>query len=715
MAEINSVIKEIKTDIDVFMSKKNKKKPSKADSLIAKSWESYKKNQLLEAGQFATKAIEKNSKDSRAYYLAGMVMWVTGDFERAVLMYQKCLEYDRENTLFYYSSFGKTLMQIGKHRDAVAVLLAGVNMVRDKWSEKKKEHKKHQLSLHYQICGVICFKINDYDASIRFYEMALNVDPDNNDIIMKLSSSYFQKGEYKKSHEMVKQLSDSNDNIKYKIKHALMHPMIIESEDEIIEVRKSCSDGIDQLLELAKKYQVSNPYIYLVFNYFYLSYHGYNNRKLLTKLSRAVEAICPRLLYTAPHCKNYQGKSTGDKIKIGFISRFFYEHSVGRCFNNIIEKLADIDDFNVYMLVDDAISDQRAQKLASKTTRHVLPPEYHNAINFISDLELDVIIYLDIGMIHNTYLLAHARLAPLQCIMPGHPDTTGIRNMDYYILQAVSEKAPEIAQKYYSERIWLSDNIQVYPDKPEIPTEGSWKSRKELNLPADCTLYICPMTMQKIHPEFDQILAEILRRDDNAKIMIFETSEGHRKVLERRLQNHLEDFYERLIISKMYSYDDFKHVVYNADVLLDTHPFGSGSTGFVQFAVGTPMITRTSEFFCGRLLTGYYNVMGVTDCITDNFEDYITKAIEIANNPELRADIRQRILANNHKIYNDSGFTDEMAIWLRNMIHNYQPISKPHPEDWADIKLLDEGIITGDPDHDKALVAQNLNLSLERA
>jgi tetratricopeptide (TPR) repeat protein len=48
-------------------------------------------------------------------------------------------------------------------------------------------------------------------------------------------------------------------------------------------------------------------------------------------------------------------------------------------------------------------------------------------------LELDVLFYQDIGMESVSYFLSFARLASVQCVSFGHPNTTGVPNMDYFI------------------------------------------------------------------------------------------------------------------------------------------------------------------------------------------------------------------------------------------------------------------------------------------
>ena len=51
----------------------------------------------------------------------------------------------------------------------------------------------------------------------------------------------------------------------------------------------------------------------------------------------------------------------------------------------------------------------------------------------ISDLKLHVLFYPDIGMEPFTYFLSFSRLAPVQAVTHGHPCTTGVPEIDYFV------------------------------------------------------------------------------------------------------------------------------------------------------------------------------------------------------------------------------------------------------------------------------------------
>ncbi len=63
-----------------------------------------------------------------------------------------------------------------------------------------------------------------------------------------------------------------------------------------------------------------------------------------------------------------------------------------------------------------------------------------------------------------SYLLAFSRLAPVQCVTRGHPDTTGILNIDYFI--SCEDFETEGAEMQYSESLVRMTNIPNYFYRP---------------------------------------------------------------------------------------------------------------------------------------------------------------------------------------------------------------------------------------------------------
>ena len=130
-------------------------------------------------------------------------------------------------------------------------------------------------------------------------------------------------------------------------------------------------------------------------------------------------------------------------------------------------------------------------------------------------------MYPDIGMEPFTYFLAFARLAPVQCVTWGHPLTTGLDTIDWFLSGESLET--EEADAHYTERLVRLRGLPTYYRKPQVA--GPAKSRAELGLPESGSLYACPQTLFKFHPEFDRLLAAILQTDRRGHLaMIGRTS-----------------------------------------------------------------------------------------------------------------------------------------------------------------------------------------------
>src|SRR5262249_39926996 len=114
------------------------------------------------------------------------------------------------------------------------------------------------------------------------------------------------------------------------------------------------------------------------------------------------------------------------KIKVGFISTYFTDHTVGRLTQSLVANLSR-DRLSVTVLLaaeqPDAMTDVFRQRADQFFT---VPANLPAARRLIEDLELDVLLYTDVGMHAFTYTLAFSRLAPVQCVTWGHPETTGL-------------------------------------------------------------------------------------------------------------------------------------------------------------------------------------------------------------------------------------------------------------------------------------------------
>jgi predicted O-linked N-acetylglucosamine transferase (SPINDLY family) len=269
-----------------------------------------------------------------------------------------------------------------------------------------------------------------------------------------------------------------------------------------------------------------------------------------------------------------------------------------------------------------------------------VPNNLDKARKMIADARLDILIYPEIGMDSQTYLLAFSRLAPVQCVMSGHPDTTGIPNVDYFISNSYLE--PKNADDHYSEKLIKLSSILVGDIKTHAPREDA--SRIDYGIPKEANVYICAQTPYKFHPEFDNILGEILRQDSEGILILFKGPVNkHSQLLYQRLSKTIPDVIDRVMLLDRVPYHEFSSILSVCDVALDTIHFNGGSTSVMAFAQGIPVVTMPTQFMRGRVTYGYYLQMGMTDCVAHTNEEYVEIAIRYARDGKLRAGMMEKI------------------------------------------------------------------------
>jgi hypothetical protein len=114
-----------------------------------------------------------------------------------------------------------------------------------------------------------------------------------------------------------------------------------------------------------------------------------------------------------------------------------------------------------------------------------------------------VLVYADIGMDPLSYFLAFSRLAPAQCAMLGHPVTIGNPQCRLPHFERTFRKRR--GRRTLQRAPGAPGVAAVYIPRPLPP--AARKSRAELGLPQDRTLYVCPMMLHKFHPDFDAAMA----------------------------------------------------------------------------------------------------------------------------------------------------------------------------------------------------------------
>ncbi|MGV3523456.1 MAG: hypothetical protein ACO1RX_04490 [Candidatus Sericytochromatia bacterium] len=331
--------------------------------------------------------------------------------------------------------------------------------------------------------------------------------------------------------------------------------------------------------------------------------------------------------------------------RIGCISRYWFSHSVMRCFEQVLKALAQPPCELHALLAGPPVHDATTAALQAVCRSWTpLRGPLTAQLAQIAALDLDLLLYTDTGLDPQTWLLSHYRLAPRQLLLPGQPLTSGVSTLDGFLSDRVSEGPG--AQAHYSERLLLLPEPPTDYPRPAWPSMGSSADSTPLpGLPAD-HLYLCPGQLFKLHPEMDTLLAGILAADPRAQILLLQQQPpALYRDLWARWQQSLGDDLTRVHLLPRQPAADFARLLQQVAVVLETRPFGSGNTVMAALAVGTPVVTWPGETLCGRYAQAFLQQLGVTDTVVTRAEDYIRCAVELATDPQRRAQLSQRLLA----------------------------------------------------------------------
>lgn len=375
--------------------------------------------------------------------------------------------------------------------------------------------------------------------------------------------------------------------------------------------------------------------------HFRLSYIDVDARPYIESLSRILRAACPALAWTAPHCAPDAPPRDGP-IRIGIDFDFPANHAMSVCFRDIVAAIGE-SQASVVLI---------AQKHAASVAEQfpdldclALPDHPQEAMERIAAQELDLLVYTEIGMRVSTYLRAHARLAPTQVVLGGHPMTTGLPTIDHFVTFDLVE-APDGEAHYTEHLLRLANTAEVMlpPVPDEVPDERALV-RQALGVPDGMRLYYAPHYIIKMQPQADALLRRVLEADPDGVLLLYGSGTDNQLLaLETRLAETMGPAAGRIFFQPGHlPTDDFYRVLRSVDAVLDIRPFGLGSTAYYAANVGTPIITWPGRFLRGRVAQGVLTACGLGGFVATDADDYVEKAVSVARTPAM-ANILRRTL-----------------------------------------------------------------------
>ena len=362
------------------------------------------------------------------------------------------------------------------------------------------------------------------------------------------------------------------------------------------------------------------------------------------------------------------------KLRVGFLSADFYTHPVFYFLNSLFTEY-DRDQFTFVCFSD--LSENKEDENSAIIKDNV--DEWYRTASMsqedvdtlILDKNIDILIDLVGHTGNNRMPIFMKRAAPVQVTWLGYPDTTGIDQMDYRLVDDVTDPEPW-ADNLASEKLYrlpgpflcfhpndhwhsLQTNTELKPGKITFGTFNRFPkiSRSAVNL-----------------------WCEILKQIPEAELLI-KARPTVKKRMESFLLNKAREHgveEHRMKVMDFVSSKSSHLENYNAmDIALDTFPYNGTTTTLEGLWMGVPLIALEGDRHCSRVGMSILKSLGMEDWIAYSQEEYIQKAITLAQNRDqlqvTKKDLRNQLL--NSPLSNSKAFAKKFETALREMWQNW--------------------------------------------
>lgn len=333
------------------------------------------------------------------------------------------------------------------------------------------------------------------------------------------------------------------------------------------------------------------------------------------------------------------------KLRVAFFSADFREHSVAYFLEPLLQRL-DGNQFEIILYNSgnkpDAIT-ARFRKLAtvwrdfSSTLSNVLEPVIRaDAPDIAVDLG---------GHTGNSLLPLFARrLAPVQISYLGYPNTTGLRAMDYRLVDPITDPSPE-ADEFHSETlIRFSSCAWVYnpPALAPSPSLPPCLSRGHITFGSF-------NNFSKVTDEALLLWSRLIHANENSRLLLKSTGLTD-EIVVRHLRTRLRQAglpETRVDFAGLTATTADHLAAYSSvDIALDTHPYNGTTTTCEALWMGVPVVTLLGNRHAARVGASLLQAVGHPELVAKNEDDYLRIANDLATDQGRRETMRATLREN---------------------------------------------------------------------
>ena len=566
-----------------------------------------------DAAVLAKQLVEANPRDIEAWWVMSQLLIQLRDYRQAIYSLAKVRQIESP-------VYDKAL-----EKSVELVTVFGLWDLGELPAKELASRKPDDAEAHFGL-GLVCFFLNRYLEAIASFERALEICPTHIDALNRCGMSYGYIGRNDVAREFfarsLRIQGNGNRAQRLRVSSLLYSENTLESE--IFEAHKEAANSL---------------------------YPGLRQVDGLDRSARTVD--CP--------------------IRIGFCSEDFRRHSVAYFLLPILESAAQ-SNWEIYCYSDTQIEDEVSETFKSLCSqwRDVRSLDDAELLNTIRADEIDVLFDLMAYFGHSRLNVFASRAAPVQVTYLGYPHTTGLKEMDYRLVDPLTDPSGD---KFYTETLYrLPHSFLCYGPSTEAPGVSA--------LPAESSGFVTFASfnsMQKISDMVVDAWASILKQVPNARLIIKSIPLGEDELAERLYKRFVDKGIDKNrveILGILPSTKQHLELYSRVDIHLDTFPYNGTTTTCEALWQGVPTLTFAGESHRSRVGLSILSQVGLEEWVADSVEDYVSLAVAKVSDieslkalrSELRGIMRKSPLCNGERMVEDlSGFMGEVLATQRSV------------------------------------------------
>jgi protein O-GlcNAc transferase len=289
----------------------------------------------------------------------------------------------------------------------------------------------------------------------------------------------------------------------------------------------------------------------------------------------------------------------------------------------------------------------------------------------IREAKVDILVDLAGHTAGNRMPLFSLRPAPVQASWLGYPNTTGLATVDYRITDAWADPPGQTEPFHTETLVRLDRGFLCYGAPAAAPAPSPPPCREN-----GAVTFGSFNNLAKFNPGVAAVWAGVLKAVPNSRlVMKFRTLSDatvRQSVMDAFAEHGVAP--DRLTLYGFLPSAADHFALYNQiDVALDTFPYNGTTTTCEALWMGVPVLALAGRVHAARVGVSILTGLALADLVARDRDDYIGKAVALANDRDRLADLRKGLRSRmiTAPLMDGPGFALRMETAYRSMWHRW--------------------------------------------